>query len=295
MFKRQDVSIVIPSYNSGKTIQACLGSVLNQKTNLKYEVIVSDSSTDRTPEIIRNNFPKATLIHSNKRMYRGKARNVGIKKAKANIIVCLDSDCAVPDRNWLNNTFAAHKKYDVVGARVCNGNPENLFGWSIFLFEFCEWIPKRDQIMKMLLSYNISYKRKIFEKYGFFPDHNAINEDLLFHSRIKETFFFSGKITVNHVNRTGFVEVVRHCFRLGIGAALARQQYSSIPGSFFVKRPILISLLPFARLFLSGLRSIQANCFLVFLLVSPLIFLISISYSIGFLISALNGRDISSK
>lgn len=287
MLERPDISVVIPAYNEETKIARCLSSVLSQKTNLKYEVIVADSSTDKTPEIIKSNFPRVILIHSNTRMYRGKARNVGIKKAKGNIIVCLDSDCVVPDRNWLNKTFAAHKKYDVVGARVCNGNPGNLFGWSIFLLEFCEWIPNQDKIMKMLLSYNISYKRNIFEKYGFFPNHEAINEDLIFHSRIKEKLFFSSKITVNHINRTGFIEVVSHCFKLGRGAALARKQYSTLQGSFLVKYPILILLLPFIRFSLSGFRSIQANYLPAFLLSSPLILINSISYSIGFLISFL--------
>ena len=282
-----DVSIVIPSYNSEKTISACLSSVFSQKANLKYEVIVADSSTDNTPEIIKNDFPGVILIHSNKRMYRGKARNVGIKRAKGDIIVCLDSDCAVGDENWLNKTYAAQKEHDVVGVRVCNGNPGRLFGWSIFLFEFCEWITKKDKIMKLLLSYNVAYNREIFEKYGLFPDHDAINEDLIFHSRIKEKFYFSGKISVKHINRTGFFEIVRHCFRLGRGAALARKEYQSIPGSFLVKYPILIPLLPFIRTLLAGYRSFQANYFLIFLIVSPLIFINSISYSIGFLISAL--------
>jgi glycosyltransferase involved in cell wall biosynthesis len=281
------ISVVIPAYNEETKIARCLQSVLNQKTNLKYEVIVADSSTDRTPEIIKENFPTVILIHSKKRMYRGKARNVGINAARGEIIVCLDSDCVVADEYWLDKIHETHKKHAVVGARVCNGNPRNLFGWSIFLLEFCEWITKRDKIMRMLLSYNVSYKRQIFDKYGLFPDHDAINEDLIFHSRIKEKLFFSSKVMVKHINRTDFFEVVRHCFKLGRGAAFARKQYQSIPGSFFVKYPVLIGLLPFARFFLSGFRSLQANYFLIFLLVSPLIFINSISYSIGFLISAV--------
>lgn len=282
-----DISVIIPSYNSEKTIAACLQSVINQKTNLNYEVIVSDSSTDNTPELVKNNFPEVKFIHSTTRMYRGKARNVGIKAARGEIIVCLDSDCVVADEDWLDKIYETHKKHAVVGARICNGNPESLFGWSIFLLEFCEWIAKRDKNMSMLLSYNVSYKSQIFDKYGFFPDHDAINEDLIFHSKIKEKLFFSSKITVNHINRTGFLEVVSHCFKLGRGAALARKQYPSIQGSFFVKYPILISFLPFVRFFLSGFRSLQANYFFVFLLVSPLILINSVSYSIGFLISAV--------
>jgi glycosyltransferase involved in cell wall biosynthesis len=281
------ISIIIPSYNSEKTIHACLSSVINQKTYLKYEVIVADSSTDKTPTIIKKEFPNVILIHSNKRMYRGKARNAGIKESKGDIIICLDADCIVGDETWLDKTYEAHRKHNVVGARICNGNPGNFLGWGIFLFEFCEWITRKDKTMSMLLSYNVSYKRNIFKKYGLFPNHEAINEDLIFHSRIRDELFFSGKISVKHINRTNFVEIIRHCFRLGRGAALARKQFSRLPGSFFAKYPILIALLPFARVFLSGLRSLQAKYFLIFFIVSPLIFINSTSYSAGFLISTL--------
>src|SRR3990172_1999027 len=272
-----DISIIIPSYNSEKTISSCLSSVLKQKTNLNYEVILVDSSTDKTPQIVKSNFPLVKLIHFKKKTYAGKARNIGVKTAKSSIVVCLDSDCFVTSDNWLNKIYEAHKKHDIIGSRVGNGNPKNLFGWGIFLMEFCEWITKKDKNMKMLLSYNISYKRRIFQKYGYFPESSFLNEELMFHSKLKEPLFFSSKIEVKHINRTNFYTIVRHCFKLGFGGGMARKQMPTLPGSFLVKYPILIILLPFARLFLSGMRAFQANYFLIFLLVSPLVFINSVS------------------
>lgn len=279
-------SVVIPSYNSEKTIFACLNSVLNQKTNSNYEVIVADSSMDKTPDLIKEHFPQVRLIHSKKRMYRGKARNIGIRQAKGRIIVCLDSDCLVSD-DWLNKTYGAHEKYDVVGARILNGNPKSILGWSIFLFEFCEWIGKKDRVMKLLLSYNVSYKRRIFNEYGFFPEHSSINEDLIFHTSIKEKLFFSGRIAVKHVNRTSLFEIIEHCFRLGEGAALARKKHRLLPGSFFVRYLVLIPLLPFCRFSLSFYRSMCAGYFWFFLIASPFIFVDAVSYSLGFFVSAM--------
>lgn len=291
MSKQPDISIIIPSYNSEKTISACLKSVLNQKTNLVYEVILVDSSVDKTPNIVKSDFSQIKFIHFKKKTPAGKARNIGIKAAKSGIVVCLDSDCFAASDNWLNQIYKAHEKHDIVGARVGNGNPRNLFGWGIFLMEFCEWITKKDKNMKMLLSYNISYKRKIFQKYGYFPESSFLNEELLFNSKVKEPLFFSSRIEVKHINRTNFYTIVRHCFKLGFGGGMARKQMSTLPGSFLVRYPVLIILLPFARLFLSGLRSLQANYLLIFLLVSPLILINSISYSIGFLISSIKKEE----
>ena len=49
-----DVSIIVLSYCHEKYIAQALESILNQETDLYYEVLVGDdASGDRTPEIIR--------------------------------------------------------------------------------------------------------------------------------------------------------------------------------------------------------------------------------------------------
>lgn len=282
-----DISIVIPSYNSEKTIRKCIDSVLKQKTNLKYEVIVADSSQDNTPHIIKKYSPKVTLIHSNLRMFAGKARNVGIKKAKGNVIICLDSDCVLGKEDWIDTVYESMKSYDVVGVRICNGNPSNLFGWGIFLMEFCEWLSNKNKNINVLVTYCVLYNRKIFQKYGLFPESKFINEDMILHSRIKEQFFFCGKAFVRHINKTNFLTIVSHCFKLGRGAALTRKTFHNLPGSFLVKYPFLIPLLPFYRVLHTGYRSIGAGYALPFLITIPLIFVNAISYSFGFFVSAL--------
>ena len=51
------LSVIMPSYNAEKTIETSLSSLLHQKTNKDFEVIVIDSSTDSTAKIIRENYP----------------------------------------------------------------------------------------------------------------------------------------------------------------------------------------------------------------------------------------------
>ncbi|MGB4853200.1 MAG: glycosyltransferase, partial [Ignavibacteria bacterium] len=46
------VSVWMSAYNHGKYISQCLDSVLNQKTDFDFEIILGeDCSTDRTREI----------------------------------------------------------------------------------------------------------------------------------------------------------------------------------------------------------------------------------------------------
>ena len=51
-----DVSICIMTYNHERYIVQCIESVLAQKKNFSYEIIVSDdASSDRTVDIIEKN------------------------------------------------------------------------------------------------------------------------------------------------------------------------------------------------------------------------------------------------
>jgi glycosyltransferase involved in cell wall biosynthesis len=92
------VSVVVASYNGGKTLKICLES-LGCLNYADYEVIlVDDGSTDNTPEIAAR-FPAVHVIRQpNKGL--SVARNVGIAAATGEIVAFTDSDCRV-DEDWL--------------------------------------------------------------------------------------------------------------------------------------------------------------------------------------------------
>lgn len=92
--KTIDLSIVIPAYNAEKYLERCLFSVINQKSNFKYEIIViNDGSIDRTAEILEE-FKKNKLIKIIEQENRGfsGARNTGIDFSTGKFIMFVDSD-----------------------------------------------------------------------------------------------------------------------------------------------------------------------------------------------------------
>jgi len=87
------ISIVIPTYNSQKTVRKAIDSVLKQKfLRSKFEVIViNDGSTDNTLNIIKSYGKKIKIINQ-KNQGVVKATNKGFKVASGDYVIKLDAD-----------------------------------------------------------------------------------------------------------------------------------------------------------------------------------------------------------
>lgn len=112
-----DVSIVIPAFNEEKYIENSLASLISseQKTDIRYEVILVDNnSEDKTVEIAKKFQKDMNLkIITEKKQGRGAARARGFMEAKAKIILSADSDTIFYD-NWIE-IMSSEIKGDVVG------------------------------------------------------------------------------------------------------------------------------------------------------------------------------------
>ncbi len=92
------VSVVVASYNGGRTLPACLNS-LSHLNYPDYEVIlVDDGSTDDTATIA-SHYPNVRTIHQ-PNLGLSAARNTGIAAANGEIVAFTDSDCQA-DEDWL--------------------------------------------------------------------------------------------------------------------------------------------------------------------------------------------------
>jgi glycosyltransferase involved in cell wall biosynthesis len=85
------VSVVLPSLNEEQTIGPCILAIQQafQKHGISGEIIVSDSSTDRTPEIARS--LGAVVVHPGERGY-GNAYLAGFGRARGDFVVMGDAD-----------------------------------------------------------------------------------------------------------------------------------------------------------------------------------------------------------
>ncbi len=113
-----DVSVIVPVYNSEKTLDRALSSILKQDTKFKYEVIcIDDGSSDSSLDILKSYKDKIVLI-SQTNKGPGEARNAGIKASKGKYLMFLDSDDSV-GINFVDKMYQTILDYEADIA-ICN-------------------------------------------------------------------------------------------------------------------------------------------------------------------------------
>lgn len=283
------ISVIIPSYNSERTIRVCLNAVINQSTSIPFDITVIDSSKDQTPQIVGQEFPSVRLIHLENRTLAGAARNLGVQATRAPLCLMIDSDC-VAESDVIERFVARHRDgdYAAVSGSLSNGTPQSLSGWVGYLIEFREFIPGAPmRLEKSMPTASIAYQREIFERYGYFEEDLWPAEDLLFNwklYRAGESLLFDPDIKVTHMNRTGWRAVLSHQHRLGRTSAVARQR-SELPGGILLSYPPLILLMPLFRLVgaVRWFAKYDKRVLLMFLLIWPLYLMAATCWSFGFL------------
>jgi GT2 family glycosyltransferase len=290
------VSVIVPCYNSARTIRLCLEAIFKQQTAHQFDVTVVDSSTDETPQIVAREFPAARLIRLDRRTWAGAARNLGVRATRAPYCLMIDSDCvAQPD--LIERVVARHSEARVaaVGGSLANGTPRSWSGTVGYLIEFKEFMPVTPQRFEQSVpTANLAYRRDAFERYGGFDDEMELGEDILFNSRLVnagERILYDPAIAVTHLNRTGWRTVLQYQVRLGRWSAIARRR-GEMAGKVLLKYPLLVTLLPFVRTAraVQWLAAHDRKTLLRFLLLWPAYFLAASFWSFGFLEEVMGNR-----
>jgi len=127
-----DISIIVTSYNYDKYIERCLRSLMNQTLDrYLYEIIViDDSSTDHTVEILKNYKDEIRLIENSENLGLPASANIGIKSSRGQYIVRVDADDFVHGDflYMLYKTIMIEKEYQAV---ACDYYTTNRFGEKV--------------------------------------------------------------------------------------------------------------------------------------------------------------------
>ncbi len=169
-------SIIIPTFNSAKTIQKNLDSIILQTFENYQVVVIDNSSTDETINIIKKNKIKNIkfLIEKDNGIFD--AINKGIKISDNEYISVLHSDDFYNDKDVLQNVFNAFEENtsnDIVYGNLIYVKKDNINSnvryWKPGPFRknafFKGWHPPHPSFF---------VKKKLFKKFGYY-DHKIGN------------------------------------------------------------------------------------------------------------------------
>lgn len=89
---KQTISVVIPTYNSYRTLLLCIASLQKQTVKPKEIIVVDNASTDGTTQKVKAKFPQVKIYTMKQNSGVTGGRNKGITKAKGKYILFFDHD-----------------------------------------------------------------------------------------------------------------------------------------------------------------------------------------------------------
>lgn len=110
------VSFIIPTLNSGATLDACLASIRSQSADAGgCEIIIADAgSTDDTLAIAARHQVTAVVPNPLRTGEAGKA--AGIAASRGDLVALVDSDNILPDPSWLRRMLAPFADPSIMGS-----------------------------------------------------------------------------------------------------------------------------------------------------------------------------------
>jgi len=172
------VSIIIPTYESSRTLEACLKSILGQTYHLIEVIVVDGYSRDGTGEIAMKYGARVILASGT----QAEARNLGLAESKGEYILFLDSDQRLTPR-VVEECVGICMEDGAEAVKI----PEAFMGLSLWGRSSALW--KRRMVEAWGREGGIPrfYRREILMRHQAFDGRLRFWEDMELYERIRES------------------------------------------------------------------------------------------------------------
>ena len=226
---RPQISVIVPARDGARTLPPLLASLERQTLDRAlYEVVVVDNaSRDETAEVAR---AAGAVVAAEPLPSRSRARNAGVRAARADLIAFTDADC-VADPGWLGALLDALGEHEIVAGpvHVTTGDPANAVERFERLWRFEQEHAAADG---WAATANLGVRRSVHDEIGGFDvAYRHIGEDadycLRARARGHELAYCAGAL-ITHDAEDRFGPMLRRAFfhgysvnqinrRLGVG------------------------------------------------------------------------------
>lgn len=179
MVRCSKITIITACYNSEKSIEKTIKSVLDQKYPYIEYIIIDGNSTDNTMNIVNKYKDKIDIIVSEKDDGIYNAYNKGIKLSTGSVIYFLNSDDYLYNENVIGEIGQLFINNDKI--KMIYGNVLSVDDKSKFQYELGKKITLNDlKECRMIPHQGVFVKKELFEMYGLFNENYKICSDFDF-------------------------------------------------------------------------------------------------------------------
>jgi glycosyltransferase involved in cell wall biosynthesis len=171
MSGKKSLSIVIPTFNSNKSLRLCLESIKQSaiSSQLRLQTIVVDNACLESCKILLRDFPGVDYLQEPK-LGSYAARNTGIRFARGEWILLTDSDCQLTPNYWRELEKALSVSTDILVGNIVNETSKspNLYEVYDSLFYLDQKSYFHDKSFGATA--HLVVKKKVFEDIGLFDE-----------------------------------------------------------------------------------------------------------------------------
>jgi len=177
------VSIIIAARNEAENLKQFLPKVLNQNYTDFEIIIVNDSSTDKTEQVIKvfqKDYDNLKLVHIYGTGNKKNAITKGIEASSNDYLLFTDADCYPKSENWISE-IVSHFNNDkqlILGygayQKINNSILNKLIRFETLLTAIQYFSYTKMGIPYMGVGRNLGYKKKLFVKSNGFNNHKHI-------------------------------------------------------------------------------------------------------------------------
>ncbi|MBT3408613.1 glycosyltransferase family 2 protein [Candidatus Woesearchaeota archaeon] len=210
------ISIIIPAYNSERTLVNTIKYIFNSKITDFEIIIVDDFSTKKIKDYIKNN--KVKIFRNKRNMGPSYSRNIGAQKAKGEILLFLDSDIYIK-KNTLFKIIEIFKKksIDVLVGLFDERTPNNDFFSNFYNLRMRKGLLDSLESIDFVYGAVFAVRKFAFDSVGGFniKYKNASIEDLELGKRLFAKGYkikLDKNLEVIHDKKFNFVRLLKNDF-----------------------------------------------------------------------------------
>lgn len=190
------VSVIVPTFNSGETLETCFRSIQKQSYKNTELIVVDAFSSDNTKQIAERFDAKVFFLAAE----RSPARNLGSKQARGRYVCFIDSDMELTT-NVIEQCVALSVFRNADAVIV----PEESVGQS-----YVAKCKRLEKAMRMREAYGEAprfFNKGVFELVGGYNENLVIGEDFELTQHLREVGFTIGRCSSTIRHHEGHVSV----------------------------------------------------------------------------------------